>query len=551
MGGCLAAVLAILVVWVGRAGSSGAEAWLGQQLREIAGEHLVPELTFTELDYQYPRTVVLQDCRLVADDPAAPGQRIDIFAAAQLTLELAEIPGEGEPIRIERLALEQPEFRFIAISPTDGALVGYSDLVRSDPQTQPSASDDEKTSDIFQIRRIQITDGRVVYDPRTPGDPPLVLDQINLSSIIDNSAGLYAIDTRLERDPVFRLSVSGNLDLDALTLDRTNLRLDIQLGQQQQSHLPPMLQRWLHDHEVTGHAIAHVHGLWPMLDWRQSQLTMDLDLEQARLTFGRYRFPVAAVATQLRIEDQRLSIDHFDLAALGGELHLTGDVDLDADLLSRCEVKAIDVRIEEILAARTDAEAPSKLRGNLSADVQLQAPLQQWDTNMTGNGEIHLRDGRIAELPLMSAFARIFRKNDSDAKPTDVAGNRDRDRIDMTFTLAGDHIHFSSITAEATWFALRGEGRAYFDRQLDLWFNGGPLEKFQQKLGAIGAISGMVTDKLARYKVTGVYPEPKVSVALAGGKTKPRENSESVNGETDSPSEQGAAQDVSEPSEAQ
>ena len=83
------------------------------------------------LRYQYPLTAVVDDVRLVADDPAKPGATVDIFVAKHVTLEMAEIPRPGQPLRIQRLILDHPEFRAVSVSEKDSSLVGYSNLLKS------------------------------------------------------------------------------------------------------------------------------------------------------------------------------------------------------------------------------------------------------------------------------------------------------------------------------------------------------------------------------------------------------------------------------------
>src|ERR1700728_935627 len=94
------AVLAVLAVGALRIISivrpGGIQQWVGSQLQNIANSYLNPQLSFTDLDYQYPYTVSLKNLRLTADDPAHPGHAIDIIACGHAMVTLGEIPRIGK-----------------------------------------------------------------------------------------------------------------------------------------------------------------------------------------------------------------------------------------------------------------------------------------------------------------------------------------------------------------------------------------------------------------------------------------------------------------------
>jgi hypothetical protein len=56
------------------------------------------------------------------------------------------------------------------------------------------------------------------------------------------------------------------------------------------------------------------------------------------------------------------------------------------------------------------------------------------------------------------------------------------------------------------------------DQSLDLFMNGGPLEKMQWAMSkdSSGGSFGRFTDSLATYRVTGTLEEPQIGVAVAG-----------------------------------
>jgi len=164
-------------------GSASVQRWIAGQLGAVAGDYLNPRLSLGALRYQYPLTAVVDDVRLVADDPAKPGATVNIFAARHMTLEMAEIPRSGQPLHIQKLVLDHPEFRVVTVGEKDSSLVGYSHLLK------PAALSAAKLSDVFDIRQIQVVDGLVAYDPRTPGAKLMEIDQLNFRLNVEPAKG--------------------------------------------------------------------------------------------------------------------------------------------------------------------------------------------------------------------------------------------------------------------------------------------------------------------------------------------------------------------------
>src|SRR5437868_6081168 len=82
--------IGVTVWYVGQKGTSPLERWIGAQLQKVATGYLNPTLSFNDLDYQYPSTVVLTNVKLTSADPANAGKTVDVLAVKKLTLELAE-----------------------------------------------------------------------------------------------------------------------------------------------------------------------------------------------------------------------------------------------------------------------------------------------------------------------------------------------------------------------------------------------------------------------------------------------------------------------------
>ena len=518
LGGAIAVVA--IIARAGRIGSSAVEEWVGKQVQAIAGGYLNPTLVFSKLDYQYPSTAVITDCRLTADDPARVGETIDIFDVQRITLELGEVPKVGQPIVIERLSLDDPALRLIAAGPGNAGFVGFADLLKRDSGGASDATEPIRLSEVFRLRLIRIANGSITFDPRDPDRPPMELDRITSDLTADPAdTDWHQIELRMLREPVLELEAKGRINLDARGFDLNILKLIAQLGPEQDRYLPPPLQRWLREHDVTGRLNVEAEGTIPVADWRGSDLTARILLEDAGVSFGRYKLPVGRLVTGARAGAGKLVIEQFDLDMLGGQIRAGGTVALNDSADGSFDLKARDLQVEQLLRARDDT--PPTLAGLLSADIRFSAPLMRAATESAGGGEVHLREGRIVELPILSSLAEVAAKVVNGVMRKKRSAGRG-DEGDVVFEFAGDHAQLSSIRVKGPVYGVRGEGRIYFDSRLDLRLNGGPLEKIQNELGVVGDVLGAVTGKIAKFRVQGTLAEPKIGVELlAVGGDKP------------------------------
>jgi hypothetical protein len=513
----LAAVGAWLFYRAGQTGSSAVEQWVGAQLKSVAGSYLNPELNFADLDYRYPRTVVLRDFALKADDPSKPGNRVDILAADRITLELVEIPRDGEPFRIERLVLEKPAIRFIAATSGDG-FIGFSNLVK---QTGPQTTQPEqptKLSELFQLRLVEVKDGLLVYDDGTSGRDRMELDQINTRMSIEPSeSGWYTLKTSIQRPPVADTQIDGRLNIDDMSVDLTSLTATMSLSPENAGSLPPALQRLVKDYDVHGALAARVSGMLRLSNWQTSTLQARAELKNGHVASGEYRLPIELLTADIGVSGGAVNLQPIDITTLGGTLKIDGRVGLGDGLPSSVNAIGRDLRIEETLRVLAkDPKAEPKYSGLLSADVRFTGPLSDWKTNAGGGGETHLVQGKLERLPILFEVLNVAKKV-GEAAVLGKDQSRPSDELHTVFELRGDRVRFTKIDGRASLLGLRGEGDAFFDNRLDLTVNAGPIEKLQDALGDAGKIIGVVTDKLTAYHVTGTLGEPKVSLKVAPG----------------------------------
>ncbi len=560
-----------VVFWqVSRAGSGALERWIGGQLQSIANGFLVPQLSFDDLDYEYPGTVRLKKLRLTAEDTANPGKFIDIVAADEVTVALAEVPSVGKPLLIEKIILDKPLFQAVAVSPESSEFVGFSNLIRqSAPETGESTEPSEtpagqpadtgeaptqKLSDVFQMRLVQLIDGRIVYDPRIPDTVPMELNEINTRLDIEpTEAGTYALSVKIARDPVFSLAVSGNLNLDHFSAQGIQLLLNADLGQEKADYLPPQIQQILSEHEVRGALALKVTGDLPIMQYMDGDIDTELTVTDSHFAAGDFRAPVERLSILANLKEQKVTLSELKLDALQGETLLAGWLMLNEAMDMDLTVKVANVLLEEMLRNADDPEKPAPFAGRLNADVRAGAPLtailakvapatqpatdessdpaptdasvepvvatgpalpeEQW-----GGGTITLEEGRLVRLPVISDIAGFMTRGASMLTGQADKSGKPRDRVNIVFDLVGDLARFSDITYVGDVVAARGDGTISLDQHLDLTVNGGPVEKMQAMLGSqVGGVLGKITDNVLAYRVTGTVAEPKIGDEVGGG----------------------------------
>ncbi len=535
----------ILIWQVGLAGSGGVEKWIGLQLKSIANSYIKPELSFDDIDYEYPGTVRLKSLRIAAPDPANPGRTINIISAAEATITLAEIPRVGKPIRIAKVVFDQPAVQFV--SDENGKLIGFSDLVKPEvikASTKPAAASkpsEKKLSDIFEIRMIRLNDGKVVYDPRIPGTEPMVLDHIWTETDVDPVAdGAYDLAIGMNRQPLFSLDARGRFNLDTLEFTNSAIKLDGYIGQNRQAFLPPQLQKLIEQYKVEGKLSAHLTGSVPLKDIRAADVGFDSRLTRANITTDEFKLPIQRFDIDAQMKNRKLVISSVTLKALKGSLEANGIVKLNRRLDSDLNVAVKNMLIDDLFVTPGTAEKP-KLTGRLNANVNAAVPLSALVVRLApqstastrlsalapdlleplplkwGAGQIHLDKGRLVNVPVVEQLSRAIAKTTS--LLTFKRKSQPTEKANIAFDFMGDQIKISEFTYAGEIVAARGNGAIALDQRLDLTMNGGPIDKLASLLGRkIGEIITSVKPELLTYRVGGTVDEPKISVVLGQGR---------------------------------
>lgn len=519
----IAIAAVVFVHELGRKKTGVIQQWIGGQVQSICDAYLKPRLTFSQLRYEYPGTIHLQHLRLTADDPASPGHTIDILQTRQATVQLAEIPRIGRPIQIQRIVLDHPLVRVVALSPGSNRFVGFSDLLKSST-SNASQPPQVKLSDYFQMRQVRLIDGSIIYDTRAPREPPMELGHIQTQlAIVPAGEGWYALQTSLKRPPDVDIAVAGQLNIDTLALRKLDLNLTAQLEPEQLQYLPPQLQQVLQKHRVQGQLDVALSGALPILDYAGGDLAAQVTMRDARLDVGDYNLAVNWMRLKAHLADGKIHVDSMNLSALDGQADLRGMMTLNPSLDSQVKLTVQQMRLDDLYNPPPGRTPP--IGGRVDVQLQAAAPLKtviawlsappstdawppppqppslptQW-----GRGFVQLDHGRLMELPILRDLAGKIGHDKA-------ISNNDQGLVQ--FTLSGNHIKCQQVAVVGSWFAVRGFGVLSLNQTLNFTLNGGPLEKMESLMGQkVGGAIGQVTDALASYHVTGTVDQPQIAM---------------------------------------
>jgi hypothetical protein len=297
--------------YLGHAGPSRLEQWIGQQIVTVVEGYVTPRIEFKTLEYQAPRTVVIDGLRFTAEDHP-------ILALDRIVLELAEIPRVGQPILIQRVDVTRPQLQFV--SDRSGGLVGWSHFVRPGVHRNPPPPG-RRFSDILVLRNVSIDDGQVLYDA-ADGSPPMHIPGITLklnTPKIENQPGCYQLAGVLERVPIFHVNVDGRINLDTGVLDLASLDLKATMGEEQYGTLPPQAQQFLREHQVQGALALNLQGQIPLADPAKSDGHIRADVQGARFAYAGLTVPAEHIQLEAQLPAGPVQLDLASVALGAGD----------------------------------------------------------------------------------------------------------------------------------------------------------------------------------------------------------------------------------------
>lgn len=495
-----------LILIVGGVGQSAIEGWVASQLKAIARDTLKPELDFDTLDYRAPSTVMLTGVRLVANDPGRPGERVTIIQARRITIELAELPREGQPLRFDAITLDDATVRLV--DQQQGGFVGFDDLL-----VEGVWESGTRLSELLQVNAIVINNGAIEYDSKEPDTQPMRFDDIDTTVRITPGERGYRLDLDLGKQGVFDASLDGVLDPDKMSLAIETLFLNLDMSRQTDRYLPPQAQAFVKAHDLVGRVRLEVDGEVNLEDAAASAGKLKLRLQDAHAFIEGYRVPIRELTVDVSLAD-RVARHKLAGSVMGGSLWSEGTLGLDDTLPAAFTLGGDGLDLEALSAVEPGAEA-MPYAGQVELRVDAKAPLMQMDHRLVGEGTITVTQGRLARVPLIADLVDYLESSGSVKR--DEGGPAGSDTAEVAFELRGDHAFLSKAKVIGTWFAIRGEGTVHFDQRLAMNVNAGPLAKAQEVTGAFGRAFGRVTDGLITYRVQGPFDDLSIRPVPLGG----------------------------------
>lgn len=512
-------VLALVVAGVGfyvitrPAVSDRLTQYVGQQVAGIANTYLVPDLAFDRVKFDRPSTVTLSGVTLTAPD----GTRV--IDLDTMVVTLAELPAEGEPIRIESIKLSQGTVTIVR-DPSTGDIRGLVPIVERGVSEQDEADVEEnfRLSNVLVLEHVEITDVDLSID-LGDGSGPMRLDGFELSLDVKEAAdepgapsgpGWYALAFTSGRAPGLELDVDGRLNIDTFEAFVRSCTGTIELQESTYGSLPGRLADALRARDARGQLEFTASGSVPLTNpVRGAALDLSATLTGLNLASGDFRLPIDRATARADLSAGIATISNVHAEMIKGTVDAQGEINLAATAMPTALSWTLDaLDIEDLLTAQ-GADAPD-LAGILSGAGSATTNLADPSAALSGSGEIHLTDGRLVAVPGLTQLAKVA----SIAGFGSAADKNHRANAAYTLTPAGVRLEESEIITNA--LGARATGLIGFDATLDLSVNAGPLEKVQELLGDVGKILGKVTDQLVTYKVGGTTAEPKVSVAPLG-----------------------------------
>lgn len=482
------------------------EDWIASQIVGVANSYLVPQLDYQDIDYQAPRTVQLDGVTLTAPDGT------EVLALKGMTVTLAEIPRIGQPILVSNLVLDTPTIRLVRDTKPDGSrgFRGLSPITKAKPTSDDDVDSNFKLSNVLRLEKVEIADGELFLDPGN-GSPPMTIAGLTttINSTPDtDKPGWYTLDIDTRVGPLLGLVLRGQLSLDTFLANIDTLTIDGVLDNTSASALPSALQNFVNKHNAAGHINLTASGGVPLTDPLAADITFQTTLTDFNLADETYKLPINRLTANGSLSGGTATIPALSADMLKGTL----TADCTASLADSAMPASVNWRVEafdliELLAVGSDAQG--RLAGILNANGSVTTSLADPRGNLAGQGEAHVREGRVLILPGLTELASLM----------NVAVRQNiepRHKADATFNLSPQGLEITSSEVTTEFLAARATGTVGFDKSLDLAANAGPMEKLQSLLGQVGNVLGNVTDRLVKYRIRGTTDDPKVSIAPLG-----------------------------------
>ena len=237
-------LLALLLLWLG---PMAARPMLRSKLQAMVSSQLNAELRIGSLRYSFPYGVDVTDAGLLAKDDN--GKPIELLTIPRLEIGLARLPFGPGPLVVSKLILHEPAVHVIR---TSTGFVGHHTLAK-DATTRPTGG--PKRSEMFELRLVQVLEGRIFYKDRTlTGTVPALWQHISLNVTTDPKKNpLYEYALAFESGSLATATSAGTFHIDDLSLTAREFAATLTIvADAKRSPAPPEVQRLLQQYEMRG-----------------------------------------------------------------------------------------------------------------------------------------------------------------------------------------------------------------------------------------------------------------------------------------------------------
>jgi hypothetical protein len=327
-------------------------------------------------------TVTLRNFRLSAPDPVKPRARLDLVACKRLQVGLTQPIISGKPVVIDDIALDSPVLSAVSVAPGAMQFVGIPSPPpqQNAPQPLPNAaaaspSRMPKLADTVQVKKFQLTNAKVIYDPRLPNTERMHIDGINASINIDpDDPGSYKLSTDIDHSPVFKLDVNGGINVDNPGLQNLVVDLQADLSQDTLDFLPPQLQLVLKHVNAREKLDLHADASVAMSDPTKASAQLDLHVQNIDLNQGNVNIPVQDFSMSARVQDKK-AVQTIKIAALNNVFEIHNTTALNSRLDTDVTLDLKDVILEPLLASLKPDQPALSTATMLNAQIELRSPL--------------------------------------------------------------------------------------------------------------------------------------------------------------------------------
>lgn len=498
--GAVALVAAGAATWfyVGRAGESTLERWIGQYLRGVIQAHLEPQLVLGGLDYQAPYTVEITDLQLRFEE-------LTLLSVPRASLTLAELPRPGQPIKVARVELDRPALH-LAADP-EGGFRGWSNALKVGLDNyEQQVPEGKKLSDVLRLEHVALDNAELRYSTATD-DPDLIVTGLNaaLESPTGAEVGTHQLDGSFNWSDLLKLTLAGTLNLDASRLDLTELKLAGNLTPDDYRTLPPQVQTLLAKYPLEAHVTVLLSGTFLLDDPAASTADLTVAAQDCTLQTPHASIPDAAAEFTGKLHDRRATFG-LRAQALGGGITGGGSANLADEPAFRANLRIADIDLSQ--ADRGDEEHNYAGIVNLTAEVA--APFAELPAALDGPLELTVTQARLVVIPLIQQIRNTL---EIDGALQQV---EPKDEVHVSGRIRADHLFIERADYLGPLIGARAKGKVFYDQTLDLLVNAGPLQRLEKALGAVGDALASLTGKVAPLHVTGPIAEPSVTVKPLG-----------------------------------